>query len=95
MKISKEDVAHLAKLARLEVDDSLMDKLSEQVGRILQYIDKIKEVDISNAPLMSGAALQTNVFREDVAVPSPGPEVTLDNAPERDDNFYTVPKVVG
>ncbi len=95
MKISREDVVYLANLARLKVDDCLVDKYAEQVGRTLQYIDKIKEVDISNATLMSGAALETNVFREDVPVPSPGPGVTLDNAPERDDDFYIVPKIVG
>jgi len=95
MKISKDDVEHIAHLARLEVDDSLVEKFSTQVSGILDYIDVLKNADVSGVPLASGAALQTNVFRQDKVEPSPGPSVTLTNAPDRDDDFYTVPKVVG
>ena len=95
MKITQKDVEYIAHLARLEVDETLLDKFAQQVGNILQYIDKLKDADVSGAPLMSGAALQSNVFREDVIKESPGPDVTLANAPERHEDFYTVPMVVG
>ncbi|MBF0201944.1 MAG: Asp-tRNA(Asn)/Glu-tRNA(Gln) amidotransferase subunit GatC [Desulfamplus sp.] len=95
MKITRKDVEYIAHLARLEVDDLLVDKFADQIGSILEYIDKLKDADVSGAQLMSGAALQSNVFREDKVLPSPGPGVTLADAPEREDDFYTVPRVVG
>ncbi|MCP4020552.1 MAG: Asp-tRNA(Asn)/Glu-tRNA(Gln) amidotransferase subunit GatC [Desulfobacteraceae bacterium] len=94
MKISRDDVEKIAHLARLEIDDTLKDKMSEQLSEILQYIDKLKDVDVKGVKLSSGAAFQNNVLRNDVAHKSPGPGVTLANAPERDDDFYTVPRVV-
>ncbi|ACN16236.1 GatC [Desulforapulum autotrophicum HRM2] len=95
MKISKQDVEHLAHLARLAVDGSQVESLTAQVSNILDYMDVLKEVDVDGVPLASGAALGTNVFRQDQVKPSPGPCVTLANAPERDDDFYTVPRIVG
>ncbi len=95
MKITKEKVETIAHLARLEVDDSLVEKFAGQISDIMQYIDTLKDADVSGAALASGAAFKTNVFREDEVKPSPGPGVTLANAPERDDDFYTVPKIVG
>lgn len=94
MKITQKDVEYIAHLARLEVDETLLDKFAEQISTILQYIDKLKDADVSGAPLMSGAALESNVFREDVVINSPGPDVTLSNAPERHEDFYTVPMVM-
>ncbi len=95
MKITRKDVEYIAHLARLEVDDVLVDKFADQISNILEYIDKLKNADVSGAELMSGAAFQTNVFREDIVKPSPGPDVTLASAPERDEDFYTVPRVLG
>ncbi len=95
MKITKDDVEHIAHLARLEVDDALTEKFADQIGRTLQYIDKLKDADVSKACFASGVVSGTNIFRDDVVKESPGPEVTLANAPERDDDFYTVPRVVG
>jgi len=95
MKITQKDVEYIAHLARLEVDETLLGKFADQISNILQYIDKLKDADVSGAALMSGAALQSNVFREDVVQISPGPDVTLANAPERHEDFYTVPRVVG
>jgi aspartyl-tRNA(Asn)/glutamyl-tRNA(Gln) amidotransferase subunit C len=95
MKITRKDIEYIAHLSRLEVHDSLVDKFADQVSRILQYIDKLKDVDVSGAELMSGAALDNNVFREDTPHTPPGPDITLANAPERDDDFYIVPKAVG
>ncbi|HKK91666.1 MAG TPA: Asp-tRNA(Asn)/Glu-tRNA(Gln) amidotransferase subunit GatC [Desulfobacteraceae bacterium] len=95
MNITKMDVAHIATLARLEVADSQVEKFADQISRTLGYIDKLKEADVSSASLVSDAVFETNVFREDHRQKSPGPDVTLANAPERDDDFYTVPRIVG
>ena len=94
MKISKQEVEHIAHLARLELDEGLKETMSEQLSHILDYIDTLKAVNVEGVTPASGAAFMNNVLREDETVPSPGPDVTLANAPERDDDFYLVPRVV-
>lgn len=95
MKISNKDVEHLALLARMSVDESELESLSVQVNDILDYIDILKDADVEGVSLASGAALGVNVFRQDETRPSPGPSVTLAAAPERIDDFYLVPRIVG
>lgn len=94
MKITREEVENIAHLARLKIEASQIEKMTEQLSNILQYIDKLKDVDVEGVKMSSGAAFMNNVLREDEQRPSPGPDVTLANAPERDEDFYTVPRVV-
>lgn len=94
MKISKDEVEKMAHLARLEVDESQKEKMALQLSHILGYIDKLTDVDVSDVKPSSGVTVMNNVLREDVLTPSPGPDVTLANAPERDEDFYTVPRIV-
>jgi len=94
MKISKDEVEKIAHLARLEIEDSQKEKMAEQLSHILQYIDKLKNVDVTGVKLSSGAAVMNNVFREDEVQVSSGPCVTLANAPQRDGDFYLVPRIV-
>ena len=94
MKISKSEVENIAHLARLEVDESQKEIMAEQLSNILQYIDKLKDVDVTGVKPFSGAAFMNNVLREDKLKPSPGPDVTLANAPEKEDDFYIVPKTI-
>ena len=94
MKISKSEVENIAHLARLDVDELQKETMAEQLSNILQYIDKLKDVDVKGVKPFSGAAFMNNVLREDNLKPSPGPDVTLANAPEKEDNFYIVPKTI-
>ncbi|WP_035236861.1 Asp-tRNA(Asn)/Glu-tRNA(Gln) amidotransferase subunit GatC [Desulfobacter vibrioformis] len=94
MKISQQEVENIAHLARLDVDDDLKETLAGQLSDILDYIDALKDVDVDGVTPASGAAFMNNVLREDRREPSPGPDVTLANAPERDQDFYIVPRVV-
>lgn len=94
MKISKEEVEKIAHLARLDIDDDLKDTLAGQLSRILDYIDTLGNVNVEGVTPASGAAFMNNVLREDREHDSPGPDVTLANAPERDEDFYVVPRVV-
>jgi aspartyl-tRNA(Asn)/glutamyl-tRNA(Gln) amidotransferase subunit C len=94
MKISKDEVERMAHLARLEIDDSQKEKMAGQLSNILQYIDKLKDVDVEGVPLFSGAAFMTNVLRDDELKASPGPCVTLANAPRRIEDFYAVPGIM-
>jgi len=94
MKISKSEVEKMAHLARLEIEDDRKEKMVEQLGNILQYIDKLKDADVDGVGISAKAAVTDNVLREDRPEASPGPIVTLANAPDRDDDFYVVPRVV-
>lgn len=94
MKISQQEVEKIAHLARLDVDDERKEILAGQLSDILDYIDTLKDVNVDGVTPVSGAAFMNNVLREDEQKPSPGPDVTLANAPERDQDFYVVPRVV-
>ena len=94
MKISQQEVEKMAHLARLDVDDDLKQTLAGQLSDILDYIDALKDVNVDGVIPASGAAFMNNVLREDRLKPSPGPDVTLANAPDRDQDFYVVPRVV-
>ena len=94
MKISTDEVEKIAHLARLDVDEEQKKSLAGQLSHILDYMDKLKDVDVQGVQPSSGAAFINNVLREDVNQDSPGPDVTLANAPERDEDFYLVPRVV-
>ncbi len=94
MKISADEVAEIAHLARLEIETSQKEKMAEQLSHILQYIDKLKDVTVEGVKPSSGAAFMNNVLREDEVKVSAGPGVTLANAPQKDEDFYIVPMVV-
>ncbi len=95
MKISKEEVLNVAKLARLELDESLADKLSIQVGSILEYIETLNTIDTTGVPPTTHAISLTNAFREDVVKEQSGTEKAIANAPESEDGCFVVPKIVG
>lgn len=95
MKISKEEILNVAKLARLELDDSLADKLSIQVGSILEYIETLNTIDTTGVPPTTHAISLTNAFREDVEKVQPGTEKAIANAPDSEDGCFVVPKIVG
>ena len=94
MKISKDEIDNIAHLARLDIDDLQKEKIAGQLSNILQYIDKLKDVDVKGIKPSSGVAFMNNVLREDKLKASPGPDVTLANAPDRDEDFYIVPKTI-
>ena len=94
MKISHEEVRHVAQLARLNLDDATVEKYAEQIGQILEYIDKLNEID-TNGKKPASAVQIVNAFREDEVEPSLPIEKVLANAPQASANEFIVPKVVG
>jgi len=93
--ISLDDVKHVARLARLALDDGQLERLTGQLGSILQYVNKLGRVDMTGVDPMAHALPLHNVFREDVADPSLPRGKVLMNAPETDGPFFKVPKVLG
>ena len=95
MKITKEEIAYVAKLARLELDEAAIDMFSGQIGDILSYFEKLNEVDTEGVPPTAHAIFLSNAFREDDLVEHLDRAVALKNAPEKEDGDFLVPKVVG
>lgn len=94
MKITRQEVLHVAHLARLEIDAADVGRFADQIGTILDYVDTLKQVDTRNIAATSHAISLTNAFREDLPGSHLDPEASLANAPERDQGAFVVPKVI-
>ena len=92
--ISREDVLHVARLARLELSEPELEKMREQLNSILTYIDRLKELDVAGVEPTSHAVPTVNVMRDDVVVPSFPREEMLANAPDRVGDFFRVPRII-
>ncbi|HEX8960130.1 MAG TPA: Asp-tRNA(Asn)/Glu-tRNA(Gln) amidotransferase subunit GatC [Geobacteraceae bacterium] len=94
MKITKDEVAHVAKLARLELTEEEQATFTGQMDAILAYVDKLNELDTTGIIPTAHAVPMENAFREDLVVPSIGVDNALANAPDRVEGFFRVPKVI-
>ena len=93
MKIDLQEIYQVARLARLKVTAEEAERLAAQLNRILAYMDKLNELETTAIEPMAHALPLTNAFRADEVKPSLPPEEALANAPQRRDEFFTVPKV--
>jgi aspartyl-tRNA(Asn)/glutamyl-tRNA(Gln) amidotransferase subunit C len=94
MNISVADVEYVARLARLELSDEEKNLFAGQMGAILGYVEKLKELDTEGVLPTSHAVPMENAFREDISRPAIGTEMALSNAPDRVESFYRVPKII-
>ncbi len=88
-------VRHIGLLSRIELSDDEVRDFGDQLTHILQYVDKLQELDTENVEPMAHAVEIHNVLAGDEARPSLAPDAALANAPARDENFFKVPKVIG
>ena len=88
------NIEYVANLARLALSDAEKGKFSRQLGDILHYVEKLKQVDVSGVEPMAHATPVFNVWQPDVAVAGLRVEQALRNAPEHRDHMIVVPKVV-
>lgn len=93
--ITREQVAHLADLARIDLSDAELDHLAPQLSVILDSIASIQGVAGDDVPPTSHPVPLTNVFREDVVVPGLTPEEALAGAPEAEEQRFSVPRILG
>ena len=93
-KITIQEVEHVANLARLEFGEEEKEKLAEQLGRILDYIDQLNELDTTGVEPTSHVIPVKNVVRPDVASPSLTRDEALANAPSSVNGLFEVPKIV-
>ncbi len=94
MKIAKQEVEHVAKLARLELSEQETDQLTEQLSNILTYVEKLNELDTTSVEPTAHVLDMNNVMRDDVASPSLTQERALSNAPDKSAGHYKVPKII-
>lgn len=95
MAVTKEEVEHIAKLAKLKFSEEEKEKLQGELNRVLDYIDRLNELDLKNVkPLESINENIENVLREDKIKKGVTKEEALKNAPAKTENFFKVPKVI-
>ena len=91
MAISREQLLHVAHLARLELREDEIERLEGQVNDILAAVSKVSELDLSDVPPTSHPLDVVNVWEEDVPRPCLTVEEALANAPEREGDYFKVP----
>lgn len=94
MPITREEVAHLARLARLALTDAELDLYAGQLDVIISNVARVQEVAADGIPPMTHAADLANVYREDVIIPPIGTKAALDQAPAAEQERFRVPRIL-
>ena len=95
VEITRDEVRHLADLARIALDDEELDRMAPQLSVILESVAAISEVAADDIPPTSHPLPVTNVFRDDVVRPSLTPAQALSGAPLVEDQKFGVPRILG
>jgi len=93
-KIDEAQVRKVAKLSRLELSDAEVEEFTGQLSAILEYVEKMNELDTEGVEPLAHCLAIGNVLREDRVRESLGTEAALANAPQRDGEFFKVPKIL-
>jgi aspartyl-tRNA(Asn)/glutamyl-tRNA(Gln) amidotransferase subunit C len=93
-KITLEQVRHVARLARLELDPAEEINLQANMSEILSYIDQLNQLDTSLVPPTAQVGEAGTPMRDDVVTNHPAPDQMLANAPAREGHFFKVPKII-
>lgn len=93
MSLTPEEVKHIALLSRLELDDGEVAQYTSELGKILEYVEQLQELDVENVEPLSHAIPMANVFRNDDVGESLDSETALANAPEKDEPYFLTPRV--
>jgi len=94
MKITERDVIQVARLARLRLRHEEIEPMTGQLNAILDYFETLQQVDTTDIPPATHAVAMTNAVRDDICAPSLMPEAALRNAPETEQSFFKVPKII-
>lgn len=94
MKITQQEVGHVAKLGRLELTEKEKESLTDQLSNILTYVEKLNELDTKGVDPTSHVLDISNVMREDAPHESLPQDKALSNAPEKAAGHYKVPKII-
>ena len=94
MAVSKEEILHIAKLADLKIEENEIDEYAKNLEDILDFVKVLNSVDTENVKESIGTVNSTNVFRKDEIKEFEDKEALLQNAPEKDNNMFNIPKVI-
>jgi aspartyl-tRNA(Asn)/glutamyl-tRNA(Gln) amidotransferase subunit C len=94
VSITRDEVAHLARLSRLDLDDDELERFAGQLDVIISAVARVQEVAAAGIPPTTHAVAITNVFREDVLFPCLGADVALAQAPAAEEGFFKVPRIL-
>lgn len=94
-RLTREEVAHVALLARLEVSEAELDTFTDQLADILGHADEIEALDTDSIEAMAHPLGLINVLRDDVVVPSLDRDEVLAQAPAAEDGRFRVPRILG
>ncbi len=94
MKITKEEVEHVAHLARLHLDEKELEQMTAQLDTILSYVEKLQELDTSGVVPTTHAFSISNAFREDSVQPSLTQQEALAEGPKTNQECFIVPRVI-
>ena len=94
MKITREEVEHVSKLARLSLSEQELDSLTGEMDKILDYVEQLNTLDTDDITPTAHAVPMENAFREDIVKPGFTTELALSNAPDASDNTFRVRRVI-
>ena len=94
MKFDKDSLYKLGKLSKIQIDESKLKSLSSDLGSIIEFIDRLKSIDTENVDPTSNSLDQSLVMREDIASDVNTANEILKNAPQKELDFFSVPKVI-
>jgi aspartyl-tRNA(Asn)/glutamyl-tRNA(Gln) amidotransferase subunit C len=94
MSVDQDTVRRIAKLARLALEEERLVPMMNELNGILAWVEQLKEVDVKDVPPMTSVVAQRLRMREDVVTEGDRAEALMENAPQAEDHFFVVPKVV-
>jgi aspartyl-tRNA(Asn)/glutamyl-tRNA(Gln) amidotransferase subunit C len=94
MSVDKDTVRRIAKLSRLALDEKRVEPMVAELNGILDWVQQLEEVDIAGVPPLTSVVAQRLKTREDKVTEGGSAAALLSNAPESEDGFFVVPKVV-
>ena len=94
MKFDKDSLYKLGKLSKIQIDESKLKSLSSDLGSIIEFIDRLKSIDTENVDPTSNSLDQSLVMRDDIASDVNTANEILENAPQKELEFFSVPKVI-
>ena len=94
MEFDKNSLLKLGKLSKIKIDDDKLSSLSKDLGSILNFIDRLQSIDTEEVDPTSNSLNQYLVMRDDIAIDKNSANEILENAPEKELDFFSVPKVI-
>ena len=94
MEFDKNSLLKLGKLSKIKIDDDKLSSLSKDLGSILNFIDRLQSIDTEQVDPTSNSLDQSLVMRDDIAIDKNSANEILENAPEKELDFFSVPKVI-